>query len=298
MDVHKEAIDALKLGAEMSKEYYGKPLFVCYSGGKDSDALIQLCLDAGIDFECSHNLTTVDAPQTVYHVRETFAELENKGVKCSINHGEYKGERMTMWRLIPIKLMPPTRLVRYCCSVLKEGGGADRIKALGVRKSESTARKSRDAFEIIADKKANAARWDLETAHEVYTEAHELPEIYDCNLIAAMKRNGSTAVNPLINWSDRDVIDYLHDAKRKLNPLYNMGFSRVGCVMCPMGGARTMQKEAGLFPKYKRAYLHAFARMLEERKRRGLISQWKDANEVMHWWIDDGVIPNQIEMEL
>lgn len=33
-----------------------------------------------------------------------------------------------MWNLIPKKLMPPTRLVRYCCDVLKETAGKKRLK--------------------------------------------------------------------------------------------------------------------------------------------------------------------------
>lgn len=298
MGVFEEAIDSLRLASDMSKEFYGKPLLVCYSGGKDSDALVQLCLDSGIEFECSHSLTSVDAPQTVMHVRKTFSELEDKGVNCTVNRPYYKGKRTCMWDLIPQMLMPPTRLIRYCCKVLKETTAKDRIKAFGVRKSESTSRKVRDSFEIIGKTKAQAARWNLQDAGEVFESSHELPEIFDCNLIAKMKEHGNTACNPMINWTERNVIDYLHDSERELNQLYQMGYYRVGCIMCPIGGAKSMLKEAAMFPKYKAAYLRAFERMIAERKRRGFETQWANGEEVMHWWIDDGVIPNQLEMEL
>ena len=43
--------------------------YVSYSGGKDSEVIIALCRLAGVKFEIHHNLTTVDAPETVYHVR-------------------------------------------------------------------------------------------------------------------------------------------------------------------------------------------------------------------------------------
>lgn len=101
---------------------------------------------AGIDFEVMHNHTTVDAPETVYFIRNEFKRLEEKGVKCTVNYPHYKGERVTMWSLIPQKLMPPTRLVRYCCSILKERGGQGRYITTGVRWAESAARKKTGAF--------------------------------------------------------------------------------------------------------------------------------------------------------
>ena len=47
-----------------------------------------------------------------------------------------------MWKLIEERLMPPTRQVRYCCSVLKEGGGENRFVVTGVRWAESARRKN------------------------------------------------------------------------------------------------------------------------------------------------------------
>jgi phosphoadenosine phosphosulfate reductase len=42
-----------------------------------------------------------------------------------------------MWNLIPKKGMPPLRIMRYCCSELKEQGGKGRLKITGVRAAES-----------------------------------------------------------------------------------------------------------------------------------------------------------------
>lgn len=122
MDKEHKAVERLRLAAEMSETYYAKPLIITTSGGKDSDACLALERAAGIRYEVQHNHTTADAPETVYHVRETFRRLENEGIKCTVNLPTYKGQRVTMWSLIPQKLMPPTRVVRYCCSVLKEQG--------------------------------------------------------------------------------------------------------------------------------------------------------------------------------
>lgn len=123
MDKEQQAIQRLKEASTMSLEHYGKPLVVTTSGGKDSSVCVQLAINAGIPFEVMHNHTTADAPETVFFVRDEFKRLEEKGITCILNKPVYKGRRTSMWALIPQKLMPPTRLVRYCCSVLKERGG-------------------------------------------------------------------------------------------------------------------------------------------------------------------------------
>jgi len=140
---------ALRLAAEMSKTYYEKPLILAYSGGKDSDVLLHLaedCLEIN-EFEVLNGHTTVDAPETVYHIREVFKRLDSKGVKTTIDyHKQADGTNITMWNLIPQKLMPPTRVVRYCCEALKETSTPNRLCALGVRASESRKRQGRDTF--------------------------------------------------------------------------------------------------------------------------------------------------------
>lgn len=124
MDQEHIAIERLKTASEMSLAHYKQPLIVTTSGGKDSSVCVELALRAGIPFEVMHNHTTADAPETVRFVRAEFARLAAKGIKCSYNWPTYKGKRVSMWSLIPQKLMPPTRIARYCCAVLKEQSGA------------------------------------------------------------------------------------------------------------------------------------------------------------------------------
>ena len=127
MDLEQTAIERLRFAAEMSLRAYKQPLVITYSGGKDSDVLLHLAGKAGIQYEVLHSLTTADAPETVWHVRDNFRRLELAGVKCDIDtHRTPDGGNVTMWNLIPRKLMPPTRLVRYCCAALKETSGRGR----------------------------------------------------------------------------------------------------------------------------------------------------------------------------
>ena len=101
MNKEQQAIARLRLAAEMSETYYHAPLVITTSGGKDSDVCLALARAAGIRYEVQHNHTSVDAPETIYHVRKTFRRLENEGIKCTVNLPMFKGARVTMWSLIP-----------------------------------------------------------------------------------------------------------------------------------------------------------------------------------------------------
>lgn len=285
MDKEQKAIARLKEAALMSETYYQKPLVVTTSGGKDSDVCIALALAAGIDFEVQHNHTTADAPETVYHVRETFRRLEDKGIKCTINWPTYKGNPVTMWSLIPQKLMPPTRVVRYCCSILKEGGGKGRMITTGVRWEESVSRRNkRGIFENMPH--------DMSKKVIINNDNDDARRIFErCKLQA--KR----ICNPIVDWSDRDVWDYIESEKIPVNPLYSCGFHRVGCIGCPMAGKRGREFEFTRYPTYQRAYIRAFDRMVEERKTRKLPCDWQTGKDAFHWWMEDGVLPGQVELE-
>lgn len=141
MDKEQLAIARLQDAARLSEYRYKKPLMITYSGGKDSQVLVALAERAGINFEVVNSHTTADAPETVYFIREQFKAMEERGIKCSIVMPRYKDKPVSMWTLIPQIMVPPTRLMRYCCSVLKETSGKNRFIATGVRWAESASRK-------------------------------------------------------------------------------------------------------------------------------------------------------------
>lgn len=121
----KKAIEALKMF-----EPWDEPYYLCYSGGKDSDVIRILAQLAGVKHDIVHNLTTVDAPETIQYIKTIPNVIINKARYAD-------GSPKTMWNLIPRKGMPPTRLMRYCCAELKEQGGKGRLKITGVRAAES-----------------------------------------------------------------------------------------------------------------------------------------------------------------
>lgn len=224
MDLEQKAIERVRMASDMSLRIYERPLLVTDSGGKDSAVTREIVKRSGVPFEVIHNLTTADAPQTIYYVKEQFKYLENQGVNCKIGRPCYKNQRVTMWSLIPLKKYPPTRMGRYCCEILKESTGKDRLITTGVRWSESARRRNnRGVFE-------NFTR-DPEKKVILNNDNDDRRLLFES---CAVK--GKRICNPIIDWEDKDVWEYLRSERIPVNPLYDMGFFRVGCLGCPMAG--------------------------------------------------------------
>ena len=290
MDLEQSAFEALRFASAQSLKLYKQPLVITYSGGKDSDVLLHLAGKSGIPYEVLHSLTTADAPETVWHVRETFRRLELANVKCTIDtHRTPDGGNATMWNLSPRKLMPPTRIKRYCCEVLKENGGRGRFIATGVRWDESSRRKnSRGVIEVShRDKNKRLILMDDNDEARMQFETCQL--------------KGQRTVNPIIGWSTADMWDYVAMEHIPMNPLYGCGHTRVGCIGCPLASKRARIEEFIIWPKYKQAYIRAFDRMLEERHRRGKMAggmRWGETGvDVFHWWMESDVLPGQEVLE-
>lgn len=291
MDKEQLAIARLQDAARLSEHRYKKPLMITYSGGKDSQVLVALAERAGINFEVVNSHTTADAPETVYFIRDRFKELEERGIKCTIIMPTYKGKPVSMWTLIPQKLVPPTRIMRYCCAVLKETTGHNRFIATGVRWAESTQRKlNRGIMEIN--------HRDKEKRIVMMADNSEKRQLFET---CALK--GKMTVNPIVDWSDEDVWDYMNAEHLPVNPLYCEGQKRVGCVGCPMAGKGGRQREFVRWPAYEKMYISAFDRMVEARKQcvenGGKIfpDNWETGRDVFHWWIEDGVLPGQVSFD-
>lgn len=95
-----------------------------YSGGKDSDVILELAKMAGINYRAIYKNTTIDPPGTIRHVRENNVEIVRP--------------KETFLQLIERKGFP-TRRARFCCQVLKEYKIMD-IAIQGIRRSESPKR--------------------------------------------------------------------------------------------------------------------------------------------------------------
>lgn len=121
--------------------------YLAFSGGKDSVVIKALADMAGVKYDAHYNVTSVDPPELIYFIRKHHPDVV-------WDYPTYSdGSRATMWNLIPKKKMPPTRIVRYCCEVLKERGGRGRFVITGVRWAESARQKING--QVLKSKAAN-----------------------------------------------------------------------------------------------------------------------------------------------
>lgn len=277
VDKVKQAIQRIQL-ANLSSE----PLYVCYSGGKDSKVIRRLCEMAEVPFELHYNLTTVDHTEVV---REIMADKEVIVDKAR----DKDGKHITMWNLIVQKKMPPTKIVRYCCSELKENGGKGRICVTGVRKAESSNRKrSGGEVKIIS----NTANKIAQSNGAKYAEPRKggivmnLDNDNNRRTIEQCYRTRKTLINPIIDWTDDDVWEFSRTENIKQSDLYieNGGtYKRLGCIMCPMATCREREKQAKEYPKIKANYILAFDKMLKVNSH--IQYGWKSGEEVYDWWL-------------
>ena len=101
-------------------------------------------------------------------------------------------------------------------------------------------------------------------------------------------RTGKVLLNPIIDWDEEDVWEFLNTNGIEHCYLYDEGFTRLGCIGCPMGNAKNQKKQFERWPAYKKLYLKAFERMINIRKERGLnIEGWETPEAVMQWWLDE-----------
>ena len=247
------AIDRLR-AFEPEEGYY-----LAFSGGKDSQCIYHLAVEAGVKFDAHYNVTGVDHPELIYFMRRNYSDVTREPYKVS------------MWRMIEKKGLP-TRTKRFCCAELKERGGKGRITVTGVRWAESVKRKNqRKPLEVQKSKEF--------ILFDDNDEGRRLFE--DC------MQKGERVVNPIIDWLDSDVWEYLNSRGIEHCSLYDEGYSRLGCIGCPMDTHRAQVFES--YPKFYNAYYRAVQRYmpgyLERCNTKGIEPFRKTAQELMDWWI-------------
>lgn len=273
------------------------------SGGKDSSVLKHIALKTknkyGLEYKIRHNHTTVDAPETVYFIRNEKEKYKAMGIPYEIFY-----PNQTMWQLIVSHGTPPTRIMRYCYKDLKENTGLGEKLVTGVRKAESRNRKENQGIVTITNPKKKLVNEIEKNANFQLTNKGgvvvlNLDNSETRRIVENCYRTQKTLINPLIDWDDDFLYWYIRKEHIELNPLYGCGWGRVGCIGCPLAGKHRW-REFERYPKYRDAYIHAFERMVEERKRRGLktMAMWSTGKKVFKWWMEDENLDGQLAFDL
>lgn len=264
---------------------------VCTSEGKDSRVLGHLMRRAGVKHFYIHNITGIDPPELVYFQRENFREYVDLGHE--VHDVMYQ---MSIWQLMRKKKIPPLRRKRYCCEHLKEIRTREQGLAMistGVRKAESSRRaKQRSELEMwgkTAARKTHLDPYDQDENIEIFRSCYDNPE---------WGRAGLWTINPIAEWPDHWIWDYSAEAGLKQCSLYDEGFTRLGCIGCPMAGEAGRRREFERWPEFRKLYIRAFENMLEARRERGLpiLHQGKHAAEDwFEWWLSDRAMEAPID---
>lgn len=283
-----KSIERLK-AFEPTEGYY-----LAFSGGKDSVVCKKLCDMAGVKYEAVYRVTSVDPPELVRFIRDQHPDVRRE---VPIDKD---GKPITMWSLIRKKHIMPLRTARYCCSELKEGGGDGRMVITGVRWAESPKRRDNQGQVTIMTKKPIKALEDSEDFRAtnrgglilINDNAESRKMVEQCYV------RHRTTVNPIIEWEDADIWEFIRENHIPYCSLYDEGFKRLGCIGCPLTTQKNREAEFKRWPKYELAYKKAMADTLI----------WLNANRpstklttVKDWWnawMEYDVLPGQIEMEL
>lgn len=196
-----------------------------FSGGKDSVTIKKLAAMAGVRVEWWYNNVTIDPPELVRFVKSHPDVRWNNPIGRLTPDGPLVTINM-MHRVATAPKVAPTRLGRWCCSEYKEGGGKGRVKIFGVRAAES---------------KGRARRWK-EWAEDL---------------------NGDPVVCPIVFWSDADVWQFIRSEGVAYCSLYDEGFTRLGCVDCPLASNSKREAERKRWPK------------LAENWKKAVIANWE-----------------------
>lgn len=238
---------ALKMDAEHG--YY-----LAFSGGKDSQVVLELAKMAGVKYTAIHNVTTNDDADTIRFIKRFYSEVIMDIPKKSF------------FKLIEQKGLP-TRLRRWCCEYYKETKGTGRVVLTGVRAEESA---KRAAY-------AEAARM-TKRKHTRY--AINVDEMKERDFACVHGRDKFT-IRPILYWTSDDVWSFLKEKGCPINPCYEKS-RRVGCVFCPMAPRREIEKYMEEHPKQTKAFLGAIQRYLNRIDGGG---GYENAEDCLQWWL-------------
>jgi len=276
-DKVQEAINRLK-----TFEPKDRPYWLAFSGGKDSVVILALAKMAGVNYDAVYNVTSVDPPELVRFIKDKYPD-----VRREIPHDK-NGKPITMWTLLRKRCTPPTRLMRYCCEKLKESSGTGTVTITGVRWAESSNRKRNQGVVSIFHK-GKAEDGVIGKSNERGGVILNDDNDETRRVVESCYRTRKTLVNPIIDWSDDDVWEFIHKYDVPYCELYDQGRTRLGCIGCPMGGRKGMQRDFENYPTYKAEYLRCFEKMMQNRKDKCLDSKqgWENGQDIFDWWIGE-----------
>lgn len=174
-----------------------KPVVVSYSGGKDSLVSLHLALDSGLEPVLLFNDTGIELPETKENVEYVASKYGLRKVVASAGNAFWIGLE---------SFGPPGKDYRWCCKVTK----------------------------LVPLARTARREWPLGALNIVGQRAYESidrarsPRVWRNRWIPHL-----LSISPIQEWGQLHVWLYIYYNRLPYNPLYDMGFERLGCYLCP-----------------------------------------------------------------
>lgn len=242
-----------KMALEMDPE---NGFYLAFSGGKDSQVLYHLAVMAEVKFKAHMNLTSVDPPEVIRFVKKHYPEVELIKPKMSI------------YDMAKKKGCLPTQRIRWCCEEFKEMSGAGKVTLIGIRREESSRRAKRNEVEMDRHK--------FSGSFDQWSEHRE-------KMVTCVGGKDKILVSPILYWTSRDIWEFLNSNNIPHCSLYDKGYKRIGCILCPMSNHKQKVREIRDFPHVKRNWIKAIEWLRENKWTDTSLS--KDSEMAFNWWI-------------
>ena len=232
-----------------SSNYEMSEMFVSFSGGKDSTAVSHLVMRALGSEKVIHIYgdTTLEYPTSSKYVKAFRERYPNTPLLLGMNSDQDFNNLCSV-------VGPPSRVLRWCCTVFKTGAITKKIEQVfrgknrllsfqGIRRSESLSR----------------SKYERDSAESKIAK--------------------QVVSSPIIDWLDFDVWLYILGNKLLFNNAYRQGFSRVGCWCCPNNSKWSEFLSSIYMPdEYEdfRDVLYSFARQVGK-------EDWKEYIDSGNW---------------
>ena len=208
--------------------------YLAFSGGKDSVAIYDLAMKAGVKFDAHYCVSPIDPKEIHQFIREYYPDIQ------------WDYHARGFWKTV-VKKGLPLRQARWCCKIIKEAGGKGRVLIVGNRRAEGANRSKQKCY-----------------------EAHRNPRV------------DKFFVRPIIDFSNYDIWQYIRENNLPYCSLYDEGFERLGCVLCPF--VRKIDREIERFPKIANLWRLSCDKIMERRLAKGNAT-FKTGQELWDWWI-------------